>query len=143
MVDMLYRGIFKRYPNIKFVFSHCGGVTPILAGRLELLGAEPWVPNPLGLTADDIRDQLASLYVDCAATASTGLEPAVKMVGREHVLYGADCGVPCSTQHTMERNREAVLAVEREEGMEEGTVGKNGWTLFPSAAKRVETNRCQ
>ncbi|CAJ2510690.1 Uu.00g063150.m01.CDS01 [Anthostomella pinea] len=143
IVDMLYRGIFKRYPNIKFVFSHCGGVTPILAGRLELLGAEPWVPNPQNLTSQDIHDQLSSLYVDCAATASSGLQPAIKMVGKEHVVYGADCGVPCSTHATMEKNKEAVMEIERELGMKTGTVGRNGWELFPSAAKRVETGTKQ
>jgi len=137
-VDMIYRKIFTRYPNINFVFSHCGGVLPMLSGRLELLGAEPWVPNPEKLTREDIHEQLGKLWVDCAATASTGLQPAAKMVGSEHVVYGADCGVPCSTHETMESNRRAVMQVEKEIGVKEGTVGRNGWKLFPSAAKRVE-----
>lgn len=137
-VDMLYRGVFARYPNINFVFSHCGGALPVLSGRLELLGAAPWVPNPEKLTREDIHEQLSKLWVDCAATAYTGLQPAVKMVGREKVVYGADCGVPCSTHETMERNREDVLEVERELGMKVGTVGCNGWELFPEAARRVE-----
>ncbi|KAK4540703.1 hypothetical protein LTR36_008918 [Oleoguttula mirabilis] len=138
-VDMLYRGIFKRYPNIKFVFAHCGGVLPMLAGRLELLGTQPWVPNPEKLTQEDIHSQLSRLWVDCAATAGTGLQPAIKMVGEEHVVYGADCGVPCSTHETMEKNRSAVMGVEKELGIEVGTVGGNGWKLFPSAAERVES----
>jgi 6-methylsalicylate decarboxylase len=138
IVEMLYRGVFKRYPKIKFVFSHCGGVTPILAGRLELLGAESWVPNPEGLTSEDIRAQLRSIWVDCAATAETGLQPAVKMVGPEHVVYGADCGVPCSSEETMEKNRKAIVQVSSELSMGPDTVGRNGWHLFPKAAARVE-----
>lgn len=138
IVDMVYRAIFKRYSKINFVFSHCGGVTPMLAGRLELLGAEPWVPNPLGLISEDIHDQLARIYVDCAATAATRLGPALRMVGYDHVVYGADCGVPCSTRRTMEKNREAVLHIEKEAGLEEGTVGRNGWALFPKAAERAQ-----
>ncbi|KAF2158910.1 hypothetical protein M409DRAFT_30615 [Zasmidium cellare ATCC 36951] len=138
IVDMLYRGIFKKYPNIKFVFSHCGGATPILAGRLELLGAEVWVPNPDGISRDDIKKQLASLYVDTAATAESGMQPAVKMVGPEHVIYGADCGVPCSTHDTMEENRLAVVRIEKELGLQKASIGANGWRLFPAAAKRVQ-----
>ena len=36
IVDMVYRKIFARYPDIKFIFSHCGGALPILAGRLDI-----------------------------------------------------------------------------------------------------------
>lgn len=140
-VDMLYRGVFRRYPDINFVFSHCGGTLPVLSGRLQLLGAEQWVPNPENLTSRDIKELLGGLWVDTAATASTGMQPAVKMVGKEHVVYGADCGVPCSTTDTMEENRRAVLEVERELGMKEGTVGENAWKLFPAAAKRVRAGQ--
>jgi 6-methylsalicylate decarboxylase len=44
LVNMLYAGTFRRYPNIKFIASHGGVALPPLADRLELLGTEPWVP---------------------------------------------------------------------------------------------------
>lgn len=138
ITDMLYRGIFQRWPNIKFVFAHCGGAMPVLSGRISLLGTEKWCPNPFELTREDLKMQLAGLYVDTAATAKTGMMPAVKMVGLDHVVYGADCGVPCSTEATMEENRRDVIAVEKELIGEMGKVGSNGWDLFPAAAKRVE-----
>jgi predicted TIM-barrel fold metal-dependent hydrolase len=137
VVDVLYRGVFLRYPDIKFVIAHCGGALPALSGRLALLGAESWVPNPNNITSEEIEEQLGGLYVDTAANARTGLAPAITMVGKERCVYGADCGVPCSTERTMEQNRMAVLEIERELGIE-GEVGMNGWTLFPSAAKRIE-----
>lgn len=140
-VDMLYRGVFKRYPNINFIFSHCGGALPALFGRLELLGAESWVPNPEKLTREEIREQLGRLHVDTAATAATGMGPAVQMVGMQRVCYGSDCGVPCSTEATMERNREAVMSIEESLDMVPGTVGENAWKLFPTAARRVTEGR--
>lgn len=136
-VDMLYKGVFRRYPKIKFVFAHCGGALPTLSGRLALLGAESWVPNPDNITTEEIEEQLRRLYVDTAANARTGLPPAIKMVGKERCVYGADCGVPCSTEVTMEKNRLAVLEIEKELGVE-GEIGVNGWALFPSAARRIE-----
>ena len=137
-VAMLYRGIFKRYPDINFVFSHCGGALPVLSGRLELLGAEGWVPNPEKLTSEEIRECLSRLWLDVAATAETGMQPAVKMVGKEKVVYGADCGVPCSTHDTMESNRASVLRLEKELGLKPMTVAENGWKLFPAAAERAK-----
>ncbi|KAH9833347.1 C6 transcription factor [Teratosphaeria destructans] len=140
IVDLLYRRTFTKYPNVKFVFSHCGGVLPMLAGRLELLGGESWVPNPEKLTSKDIKEELSRIWVDCAATAETGLQPAIKMVGSAQVVYGADCGVPCSRSETMERNRKSVKKVLEELGLEEDLVGRNGWNLFPRAAARAKKN---
>ncbi|RVX71649.1 hypothetical protein B0A52_03833 [Exophiala mesophila] len=136
--DMLYKGVFRRYPNIKYIFAHCGGALPALSGRLSLLGSESWVPNPENLTKQEIESQLSKLYVDTAATAKTGLEPAAKMVGWSHCLYGADCGVPCSTWKTMDENMMDVAAREADAGVEQGTVRDNTWRLFPAAAKRAE-----
>lgn len=138
VTDMLYRGLFRRYQDIKFVLGHCGGALPVLSGRLALLGTEPWVPNPEKLTKVEIKEQLSRLYVDTAATAETGLQPALKMVGKDHVVYGADCGVPCSTAETMEENRHAVISVSESQGMDGNQIGTNAWKLFPSAAARVE-----
>ncbi|KAF2181506.1 hypothetical protein K469DRAFT_691984 [Zopfia rhizophila CBS 207.26] len=138
--DMLYKGVFRRWPNIKWVFGHCGGALPVLSGRLSLLGAESWVPNPLNLTREEIETTLGRLYVDTAATAKTGLAPAIKMVGVKNIVYGADCGVPCSTDATMDENQQDVLDTERSMFGEEGAgvIAGNGWNLFPAAAKRAE-----
>ncbi|KAF4627066.1 hypothetical protein G7Y89_g11091 [Cudoniella acicularis] len=137
-VDMLYNGMFRRYPHIKFIFAHCGGALPVLSGRIALLGAEAWVPNPEKITKEEIKSQLGRLYVDTAASAETGLAPALKMAGMHGCIYGADCGVPCSREATMEENRKSVLKIEREHGIEAGTIGNGGYDLFPSAAKRAK-----
>ena len=135
--DMLYKGVFRRFPNIRFIFGHCGGALPALSGRISLLGTESWVPNPQNLTRDVIEKTLSSLYVDTAATAKTGLDPAANMVGIDHCVYGSDCGVPCSTSHTMNENKADVEAFEKKHGLSSGTIAKNTWELFPKAAKRA------
>ncbi|KAI1162664.1 hypothetical protein F5B18DRAFT_370384 [Nemania serpens] len=137
ITDMLYKGVFRRHPSIRWVFAHCGGALPVLSGRISLLGTESWVPNPLALTRKEIDDTLASLHVDTAATAKTGLYPAIQMVGIKHVVYGADCGVPCSTEATMAENQRDVTDMERMLFGDVGMVGLNGWALFPDAAKRA------
>jgi len=141
IVDMLYNGVFKSFPDIRFVIAHAGGCVPVLSGRLALLGTEEWVPNPQGLSKEDIPSQLAGLYVDTAASAATALEPAIKMVGVSHCVYGSDCGVACSTIATMEENRRVVLDVEHRTTGRSGQIGMNGWNLFPRAAKRVATSK--
>lgn len=98
VVDMVYHKVFLRYPDITFVISHCGGALPALSGRIKLLGTQPWVPNEHSVTVEDITKMLAGLYVDTAATGSAEtVAPAVTMTGAKHLVYGSDCGVPCST----------------------------------------------
>jgi predicted TIM-barrel fold metal-dependent hydrolase len=137
IVDLLYTGFFHRYPDLTMVLAHCGGALPALSGRLGLLGAEPWVPNPEGMTADDIRTDLARLYLDTAATGTdANLAAAVTMVPRDHLVYGADAGVPCSDEDSMSRNiqslhNSAVLTPAEVDGL-----GHRTFDLLPAASRR-------
>ncbi|KAI1339737.1 hypothetical protein F5Y15DRAFT_423613 [Xylariaceae sp. FL0016] len=137
ITHMLYSRVFLDFPRIRWVFAHCGGAFPALSGRVSLLGAESWVPNAKGVTREELRAQMSRLYVDTAATAATGMEPAVKMAGIEHVVYGADCGVPCSTVATMEENRGVVRDIAKRLTGNGDAVGMNGFNMFPAAKKRA------
>jgi hypothetical protein len=110
---------------------------PVLSGRLALLGAESWVPNPLHVSRKEIETTLSKLYLDTGATAKTGLAPAIQMIGIERIVYGADCGVPCSTDSTMAENQQDVLKIEKSMFGDKETIAGNGWSLFPAAAKRA------
>ena len=138
VVDMLYAGIFRRYPKIRFILAHCGGALPVLSGRLELLGTEPWVPNPNNITQDEIKQQLSRLYLDTAATAATGMAPALYMVPADHLVYGTDCGVPSSTESTREASKKAVLNYDGLSENQRFAIGRNVLSLFPVAAARLD-----
>lgn len=138
VVDMLYAGTFRRYPSITFILAHSGGALPVLSGRLKLLGTEVWVPNPNKIIQEEIQEQLAKLYLDTAATAPTGMAPALHMVSPDHLVYGADCGVPCSTELTMEANKREVLEYEGLSKEQRDAIGRNVLSLFPAAAARLE-----
>jgi predicted TIM-barrel fold metal-dependent hydrolase len=139
VIDMLYAGTFRKFPNVKFVLAHCGGALPALSGRLMILGNESWVPNPNGVTLAEFREHLNRLYLDTAATSPTTLGPALAMTTHDHLVYGSDCGVPCTTERTMRANLEALLSYagltqEQIEG-----IGHNALRLFPAAAERIKT----
>ncbi len=138
VVDMLYAGIFRRWPNIRFVLAHCGGALPAVSGRILLLGAEPWVPNPERLTRDEMREQLSRFYLDTAAAGSEhSLRPALSLTTCDHLVYGSDCGVPCSTETSLARNIEAILAFSDLTPEQIAQIGRNALQLFPTAAARL------
>ncbi len=137
VVDMLYAGIFREYKNIKFIVAHCGAAVPVLADRLELLGTESWVPNPHNIKKEEVKQHLSTLYLDTAASGCAPLATAVRLVGADHIVYGADCGVPCSSEHSMEQNRKAILAYDGMTSEEKESIGHNAEVLFPQAARRM------
>ena len=138
VVDMLYAGVFRRFPGIRFVLAHCGGALPALSGRLLLLGHEAWVPNPNRLTPAELREHLRLLFLDTAGTCPTVLGPALAMTTPDHLVYGSDCGVPCTTDATMAANRAALLRYPHLSREELEAIGRNALTLFPAAAARIE-----
>jgi predicted TIM-barrel fold metal-dependent hydrolase len=138
VTDMLYRAVFRRHPNIRFVIAHCGGALPALSGRLQLVGLERWVPNPAQLTPSELREHLSRLYLDTAATAPTALGPAIAMVGSSHLVYGSDCGVPCTTDATMDANIRAILGYEHLSDEAKQNIGRAALGLYPRAAQRLE-----
>lgn len=138
--DMLYAGVFRRYPNIRFIVSHCGGALPALSGRLLLLGNENWVPNPQRITPNEMRQHLRRLYLDTAATCPTTLGAALAMTTADRLVYGSDCGVPCTTDATMDANLEALRAYPGLTREECEAIGRNALRLFPGAAERIRTD---
>lgn len=141
VIDMLYAGTFRKFPNVKFVLAHCGGALPALSGRLLILGHESWVPNPNRVTPTEFRTHLRRLYLDTAATCPTTLGPALAMTTHDHLVYGSDCGVPCTTDSTMQINLEALLSYAGLTRDQIEDIGHNALRLFPAAAERIKNGK--
>jgi predicted TIM-barrel fold metal-dependent hydrolase len=91
--DLLLSGAFARYPRIRWVVPHGGGVLPLLADRLDLFRR--------GLLGDggdprDSREILAGLWYDTAGTPFPHQLPVLtELVGEDQVVYGSDsCWTP-------------------------------------------------
>lgn len=138
LTDMLYAGTFRRTPNMAFVVAHCGGALPALSGRLLILGAESWVPNANAVTPDEMRRHLRQLFLDTAATCPTTLGAALAMTTPDKLVYGSDCGVPCTTEATMAANIEALLGYAGLTRAKIEAIGHNARRLFPAAMARID-----
>ena len=65
VVNMLYKGVFTRYPNINWILSHAGGAIPFLAYRTGLLTATPAISQTLqsGAGHTELTDDLIDRFV--------------------------------------------------------------------------------
>ena len=117
MTRLAFAGIFEKFPKIKFITHHCGGMTPFFADRifahynngLERLGKKVFP----GLTRHPI-EYFKMFYGDTALNGNTSaLMCGYHFFGEDHLLFGTD--MPFDVENGALSIRETIEAIE---GME-------------------------
>jgi predicted TIM-barrel fold metal-dependent hydrolase len=89
MISLVFQGGAAKYPDIRWIFSHSGGVTPFLKSRFERhviddKKAKSMIPNGLA-------HELQKFYYDTAQGNHEGaLAALMALVPVSQVLYGTD-----------------------------------------------------
>jgi aminocarboxymuconate-semialdehyde decarboxylase len=94
LARMILTGVLERYPTLKLVCAHVGGMISMLAGRLNF-GYElrhdstfgPWEPDVLSRPPSEYITQL---YLDTMSFHVPAVVCAVSTVGVDHVVFGSD-----------------------------------------------------
>lgn len=87
--NLIWAGALARYPGVKFVFSHGGGVVPMLTERLQTAGLAKSDADKLAPGGVDAM--LRRIYVDTAsATHAAAIAACRAQFGDDHVLFGTD-----------------------------------------------------
>ena len=85
-LSLLLKGGFRRYRNIRWLFSHGGGTIPMLAGRIAAFYAKPAEFAPDGVIAE-----LTRLHYDTAnATHAASMAALLALVPATQVTFGTD-----------------------------------------------------
>jgi 6-methylsalicylate decarboxylase len=91
--SLMLGGTLRAYPDVKFIFSHGGGVTPLLLSRIE--GFANWSavgPGKLQeLFPRGISAEVRTLYFEVAqAFSKVNLDALMAVVPTSHIVYGSD-----------------------------------------------------
>jgi predicted TIM-barrel fold metal-dependent hydrolase len=88
VVDLVLSGAAGRYPHLKIIVPHAGGVLPLLADRVERfrsISTEPGDGRPF-------KAAMARLYYDLAGDPSPVQLDALRALSSpDQLLYGSDC----------------------------------------------------
>jgi aminocarboxymuconate-semialdehyde decarboxylase len=112
MTRLIFSGVFEKYPNLKVITHHAGGMVPYYAGRIAgfydanemLLGFKS------GLTKSPL-DYYRLFYNDTAIYKNTpALMCCYAFFGAEHMLFGTD--MPYDSQFGLRQVREVVSSIE-------------------------------
>ena len=84
---LVVSGKKRRFPNVKIILTHFGGVTPFLAPRIAVLSKHMGCP----LSHEEILEDFKSFYFDTAlSTHETTLAAMQTFVGPDRILFGSD-----------------------------------------------------
>lgn len=85
MLNMVYRKIFDRFPNIKFIMPHGGGAFTVMVERLSSGAGR----------ALDIRGNMKKMYFDLAGSPlPLHLPMLLDIAGPDRLVYGIDFPYP-------------------------------------------------
>jgi predicted TIM-barrel fold metal-dependent hydrolase len=87
IASLVLSGTTTRFPDIRWIFAHNGGATPMLIGRLEEQDHRPIGKNfPAGM-----RAELRKFYYDNAsAWNSSAMAALMNLVPKDHMFFGSD-----------------------------------------------------
>ena len=89
VTSLLLSGSFKRYRDIKWIFSHAGGTIPMMAGRIAAFYDEN--PKTKEFAPNGVAAELAKLHYDTAnATSVPAMAALLKLAPVSQVTYGTD-----------------------------------------------------
>jgi aminocarboxymuconate-semialdehyde decarboxylase len=115
MVRLVFARVFEKFPNIKFITHHLGGVVPYFAERvvvhynngLQRLGATHFP----GLTKHPV-EYLRMFYADTALNGNpSAMRCGLEFFGEDHVLFGTD--LPYDVEQGDVSVRQTIDAIEK------------------------------
>jgi 6-methylsalicylate decarboxylase len=91
VTSLMFNGTFSRCPNIRFIFSHCGGTLLMIVARLVGNLERPAMREVAARIPKGPMYELQKLYFDTASAANAIVFGAVtKLVPMSHLLFGTD-----------------------------------------------------
>lgn len=89
IVSLLYSGTFSRCPDIRFIFSHSGGMLPFVASRVAR--APALEPELAARVPNGAMYELKKLYYEiCSATSPMAKAALMHLVEVSQILFGTD-----------------------------------------------------
>jgi len=88
IASLLFSGILQRFPKLKLIFAHGGGVGPALVGRWRHGHAHR--PEPRVDFTGSTDEMLSRIYIDTVVYDPRVLRFLVDLLGADHILMGTD-----------------------------------------------------
>ncbi len=120
--EVVGKGLFDKFPNLKIVLAHLGGSVPFMLGRLDrAFSSDQRSP-------ERIRESFRSFYLDSVSYFNSALEFASAIWGADKIMLGTD--YPHIWGDDLERTVEVVTESKLSEEEKDLILSKNASRLF-------------
>ena len=115
MARLVFSGVLERYPNVKFITHHCGGMIPYFEQRIavrKIYNSEDTSikPEHVEKLSKPPIEYFRKFYADTAISGSTpALICAHAFFGTDHLLFGAD--YPYGAEHGELKLRQTINSI--------------------------------
>jgi aminocarboxymuconate-semialdehyde decarboxylase len=98
--NLIFSGVFEKYPDLKVILAHGGGQLPYIFGRLE--HGYRVRPECKDYVHKSPRQFLKNFYFDILTHSDEALRYLITLVGSDHVLLGTDYPYDMGENHPVE-----------------------------------------
>jgi len=94
VVSLIFQGVLEKFPQLRIIHAHLGGVVPYLAQRMEdsfRSYSREWGFELSKAPSEYYRSQV---YIDCISFHLPAMRCALDFMGVEHILLGTDYAHP-------------------------------------------------
>ena len=110
ITNMLYTGMLEKFPNIRWIMPHMGGVAPFLLFRLSGIEDDPKARDKV---PQGVATYLKRLWYDVAQSASPlALTALLEVADPSRILFGTDYPSARPAETVMRDTGAAVRAIE-------------------------------
>lgn len=129
IANLLFNGIFLRYPEIRFIFSHGGGTIPMIAHRIGHMASPR--KDLAEMMPNGIVTELRKLYFDVVSvTNPPAMSAILNVTSTARLLFGSDLPF-MRIESTVSELLDLGLSAEDVQAIE----CRNAYGLMPGLAK--------
>lgn len=128
LTSMLFKGIFEKFPGLKVIHSHLGGMAPYMMGRVDT--AFKRYSKEVSIESERLPSEVykEQVYVDTLSMHVPAIKCAHEYMGTDHLLFGTD--YPHRASGTVEDNLAILDNVGFSDEEKEKVFSKNAMALF-------------
>jgi predicted TIM-barrel fold metal-dependent hydrolase len=87
-LKLIFSGVLERYPKLKIIVPHAGGILPYLLGRIDYQSS--LIPGSRDNLKTAPSDYIKKFYTDTVSMSGPALEYVYNLLGPEHLLFATD-----------------------------------------------------
>ena len=94
VTGLIFKGVFEKFPKLKLIHSHLGGVFPYMVGRINDCFRTYACDFNFSLDKEPTEYYKDNVWVDAISFHVPSMKCAVEYLGLDHILIGTDYAHP-------------------------------------------------